>query len=87
MALIVDNKIIEFNLTGEQLELNSKSYIMKLQDGTEFFVGKLLERSKAFCYFHGSYPNYNNIFVFEYMPDNNLNIPTSTIISLCKIFK
>jgi hypothetical protein len=79
--------INEYNLTGEELEINNKSYLIKLKNGVEFNVGKLLERTAVFCPFHGIQSNYNSFYVFEHNPENTCLFPTFSEISLCKLFK
>lgn len=60
------------SLTGNELTINDKSYSIKDKDGKNFILGKLLKR-EAFCDpFHGSCSSWNNVFVFENMPDKSL---------------
>lgn len=60
------------SLTGDQLTLHDTSYSIKDKNGSDFILGKLLKREKAYCPFHESYSLNNNIFVFENMPDERL---------------
>jgi hypothetical protein len=60
------------SLTGDELTLNDKSYSIKDKNGNDFNLGRLLERKKAYCHFHGSYSLYNNYFKFENMPPRSL---------------
>jgi hypothetical protein len=60
------------SLTGDELTLNDKSYSMKYKNGDYFYLGKLLKRGKTYSPFHDSHSLYNNIFVFENMPDKSL---------------
>jgi len=60
------------SLTGDQLTLHDISYSIKDRNGSDFILGKLLKREKAYSPFHESYSLNNNIFVFENMPDEHL---------------
>jgi len=84
MVLLFDNKN---NLTGDELEVGGKSYLMKLKDGTYFNVGKLIDRYKSHFYFDKEYTNHNNIFIFERMPVNRNLVPNMSSIRIEKIFR
>jgi len=60
------------SLTGDELTLNDKSYLIKDKNGNDFTLGKLLKREKTYSPFHETYSLYNNFFEFENMPDKNL---------------
>lgn len=60
-------------LTGDELNFHA-TYALKERNGNTFYLGKLLERDKSYSPFHGTTSLYNNIFVFENMPDAKLSI-------------
>ena len=65
------------SLTGDELSLNNKKYCVKDKYGNYFYLGKLLKREKSYSPFHRlCYSLYNNIFLFENMPNKNL-LPVS----------
>ena len=57
------------SLIGDRLCLNSITYNMKLNDGTYFYLGKLLKREKGYSHFHEANCLYNNVFKFDFMPE------------------
>jgi hypothetical protein len=60
------------SLTGDELTINDKCYLIKDNNGCIFYLGKLLKREKSYSYFYETHSNYNNIFEFENMPDKKL---------------
>lgn len=66
------------SLSGDKLTLNNDHYLMIDKNGIEIYLGKLLERKKAYCYYHGSKSNFNNHFIFEKMPNRNDVSPVDT---------
>jgi hypothetical protein len=66
------------SLTGNEIILNNESYIIVDLNGIEIYVGKLLERKKTYCYYHGTKSNFNNNFIFEKMPNRNDVSPMDT---------
>jgi hypothetical protein len=60
------------SLTGDELTVDDESYSILDKNGNAFFLGKLLKREKSFSHFHEAYSSYNNVFIFENMPDRNV---------------
>ena len=58
-------------LSGDKLYLHSIPYKILLNNGTYFYVGKLLKREKGYSHFFETDCLYNNIFEFEFMPNKN----------------
>ena len=58
------------SLIGDRLCLNSITYNMKLNDGTLFYLGKLIKREKGYSRFHEATCLYNNVFKFDFMPES-----------------
>jgi hypothetical protein len=67
-----EQKLYNKLLTGDELTINDKCYLIKYNNGCVFYLGKLLKREKSYSYFYETYSNYNNIFEFENMPDKKL---------------
>ena len=57
------------SLTGNELVVNGPEYYIKYPDGTEVWLGKLLHRDKKYSHYYGALPPYNNVFIFENMPN------------------
>ena len=64
-------------LTGNELVVNGPEYYIKYPDGTELWIGKLLHREKRYSHYYGALSPYNNVFLFENMP-NNIYVQQST---------
>ena len=56
------------SFTGDELSLNDQAYLMKLNDGKYFYVGKLMDRRKSYDKILEHYSYTNNIFIFEHNP-------------------
>jgi hypothetical protein len=55
-------------LNGNELELNSKKYLMQLIDGNLFYLGKLLEKKRKLSLITENDDIQNYIFIFQYNP-------------------
>lgn len=58
-------------LNGNELEINTKKYLMQLIDGNLFYLGKLLERKRKLSLITHNDDMQNHIFVFEHNPPIN----------------
>jgi hypothetical protein len=63
-------------LTGNELEIETKSYSIKDKNDNDFFLGKLLRREKFTCPFNGV-PLDHNVFIFEHNPSSDI---VSTVV-------
>lgn len=61
------------SITGNELNLDDE-YLMKMKDGTYFYLGKLKDRKKSYNSILKEYSVNYNIFIFENMPPSNLVI-------------
>lgn len=58
-------------LNGNELEINSKKYLIQLIDGNLFYLGKLLERKRKLSLIMQNDDIQNYIFVFQHNPPIN----------------
>lgn len=74
------------SFTGDELTINDQEYMMKLNDGQYFCVGKLMDRRKSYNKTLEQYSSTNNIFIFEHNPPIN-NSKTMFLWHYYKLFK
>jgi hypothetical protein len=58
-------------LNGNELQINSKKYLMQLIDGNLFYLGKLLEKKRKSSFTRQNDEAQTYIFVFEHNPPLN----------------
>jgi len=59
-------------LTGDELILRGPSYAIYRPNNYCIFLGRLLKRERGYSHYQQVYSNYNNVFIFEYMPNENV---------------
>jgi hypothetical protein len=59
-------------LTGDELILRGPSYAIYRPNNYCIFLGRLLKRERGYSHYQQVYSNYNNIFIFEHMPNGDV---------------